>query len=121
MAESGNQPLWRKSPEEFLRGFRFAMANCPYDLKWGGKDWRTDLGDLGLNETMVREIIKGDLIATQAHRGPEPDDERPDGSIVIFRYPIPGNCDAYVKLGLRPHGTAKNRLIPKIWSFKRWS
>jgi hypothetical protein len=114
------QPPWRISADEFLRAFKYAMEYFPQDLKWGGKkDWREDLGSLGLTEALARGIIQRDLTTAHVLHGPESDDEHSDGSVVIFKYPVPGNGVAYVKLGLRPHGQTKNRLIPKIWSFKR--
>jgi hypothetical protein len=79
------------------------------------------LAELGLTEMQAKQIIAQDLKAEHHHRGPEPDDHEPDDGIInIFRCPIRGADDAYVKIGLRLTRNKGGQLRGVIWSFKQW-
>ncbi len=109
----------------FLDQFKDLVRRRDFDRRlvgWIDRAGRVEeLGDLGLTMNGAVELIETELLPSHCQRGPEPDDHAStDGAICIFRCPIPGAGDAYVKLGLRISRTRRGELRGVIWSFKRW-
>ena len=109
--------------EQFLNEFKTLLRYHPLKVSWIGRhDRQAELADLGLTMNLAKDIIRDHLKPEHWQRGPEPDDGAPDtGTICIFRCPVPGHPDAYVKIGLRVVARGTGGLRGVIWSFKRWS
>ena len=107
---------------DFLDSFQALLKYHPQCVAWIDRKGRMeDLNELSLTIKLAEEIIANDLTDEHHHRGPEPDDhDDKNGTINIFRCPIPGSGDAYVKIGLRLNKSKNNQLRGVIWSFKKW-
>jgi len=118
---SSESDLWRTSVEEFVREYKASLRVrspwwCP------SKDWISDLATLGLTQQQAKEVLQTGWQAEHCSRGPEPDDDEPvDAVVFIFRVPVEGILDAYVKLALKRHPKKRTVMLTKIWSFKKWT
>lgn len=110
------------SVNEFLQQFQSILTLGHPPPWWHDADKRLEeLADLGITRNdVLSELLN--LKPAHHHRGPEPDDAEPHCSVVHkFKYPLHPDVHVYVKIALKQHPTKPNILIPKIWSFKRWT
>lgn len=109
-------------PDGFLCQFQWLQRYQPARVIWvPGDGIIENLAELDLTQKQAADLIKNDLRPEHHHRGPEPDDHAAGtGKICIFRCPVPGTPDAYVKIGLELIRKPGDNLVAKIWSFKKW-
>ena len=122
MVGQGPENPMQWSVAEFLDRFKTALELCP--PVWHEHARRLEeIADLGITRNQVLEELQN-LEAVCQVKGPEADDAESaaTSALHVFKHTLKGTSTiVYVKIAVKLHPKKKHVLIPKIWSFKRWS